>query len=344
MDEILLAPDVSTVKPSRTLFKSSLQLCSFIIFLSFKPSEPHLSAYLIDEVGLSKSEVNDSVYPIWTYAYFVSLLLFGGVSEYLRYTPIIYLGVLGRILTRIILLFGNTLWQMQLMQVTYAVGSVGEVIFFAYIYHCVCNESDYQTLTSRVQASYLLAHFLSGLFSDFALHVLGASIRILFWISFTSVSIAGIISLCYFTPVIEVRYDGISDDTAPSTFSLSLQPRFMIFTILWVLFNAVYQIVNGYEPQLYKDLTDRSSSLSHSTKSADFNGTFLSIPLLLGCLASLVPGYIEKYQNNSKFGESGNSILKQLSFIHCSVVLSLIVYVFTISIFTYIFFRTKFCT
>eukprot|EP00971_Amphidinium_carterae_P210350 4173500-Amphidinium_carterae.1 len=46
-----------------------------IALLSFKPSEPHLTKYLTDVKGLSLDDVNNTVYPVGTYATMVMLVI-----------------------------------------------------------------------------------------------------------------------------------------------------------------------------------------------------------------------------------------------------------------------------
>jgi hypothetical protein len=166
-------------------------LCLFIAALSFKPSEPYLSQFLIcnkntqkdycsgydgsscngnapciwnpngnncainacsnttlSECGnddynycykeddechnvrcythFTEDQVNDEVYPWSTYAYLPFLLLLGPFAELFSYRIAILFGILGRVATRIMLLYGTSLLEMQLMQVAYSLGTAAE--------------------------------------------------------------------------------------------------------------------------------------------------------------------------------------------------------------------------
>jgi hypothetical protein len=156
-------------------------LCLFIACLSFKPSEPYLSEYLICNVNTAKescqeyttegkcqsdlpciwntnscglqpcsnvsiascgnddfyycmkhdntckdticyenfseNQVNNEIYPWSTYAYLPFLLFLGPFAEIISYRFAILVGILGRVVTRALLLYGKTLLDMQIMQV-----------------------------------------------------------------------------------------------------------------------------------------------------------------------------------------------------------------------------------
>ena len=127
------------------LSKKNLVFMSFIFFLSFRyyytiflacaaiyyyiilhiyntrPNEPHLSTVLQNK-GLSSNEVNNIVLPVWTYTYCVSLLVGICLAEYLRYLPVIYIGLICRITSRLCLIFGSNIIAFQIMQALYAIG------------------------------------------------------------------------------------------------------------------------------------------------------------------------------------------------------------------------------
>jgi hypothetical protein len=186
-------PSNSSSKLSTPL-KIILCLCCFIAFLSFKPSEPYLTQFLLcfaDEQSdycsdyssstscsveepcfwdssqssceiipcsnvtysscgsdsydycyqdhsshtcqdttcykhFTENQINNEIYPFSTYAYLPFLLLLGPYAELFSYRIAILVGILGRVATRLLLLFGTTLFEMQLMQVTYSLGTAAE--------------------------------------------------------------------------------------------------------------------------------------------------------------------------------------------------------------------------
>lgn len=147
------------------------------------------SNYCIDSTCykyFSVNTVNNEIYPWSTYAYFPFLLILGPYAELYSYRIAIIVGIFGRVITRFLLLFGTTLFQMQLMQVAYSMGTAAEdgkyhlnqislrihffykivmlsrVVFSAYIYYTVPPEL-FTVVTSCVRASALLASLLAGI-------------------------------------------------------------------------------------------------------------------------------------------------------------------------------------
>lgn len=70
----------------------------------------------------SESEVNNEIYPWSTFAYLPFLLLLGPFAELYSYRAAILFGILGRVVTRIILLYGTTMTEMRIMQVSRSAG------------------------------------------------------------------------------------------------------------------------------------------------------------------------------------------------------------------------------
>jgi len=105
---------------------------AFGFLASFKPSEPFLVPYLtgiknltIDSVCLfhvsyfDDFQVNDQIFPVWTYSYLAFLLPLGIFAELLSYKAVLLFGWCARLTTRLILLFGSTVIQMQVMQIAF---------------------------------------------------------------------------------------------------------------------------------------------------------------------------------------------------------------------------------
>jgi hypothetical protein len=238
-------------------------LCIFIAFISFKPSEPYLSQYLVcneltqaeecaaytvqtdcnaevacgwnagsssclavacEDVNLSdcgdedfayceksgaqcksdhcyknftEDEVNNEIYPFSTYAYLVFLVFLGPFAEIYSYRIAIIIGLMGRIGTRFLLLFGRSVGAMQAMQVTYAMGTAVQDIFSAYIFY-VLSPASFQDATSYLRATGFAAHMISGIFADLLVIEGGVSLSVLFVISAVSVCIGELSSLYVF--------------------------------------------------------------------------------------------------------------------------------------------------
>ena len=82
-----------------------------------RPSEPFLTPYLIDMKNISERELDNVVYPYWTYSYMVALVPVFLFTDILRYKPVVVFEGLTFIGTWAILLWGEGVPQMILMQV-----------------------------------------------------------------------------------------------------------------------------------------------------------------------------------------------------------------------------------
>lgn len=277
------APAPTAAAPVRTF----AILCAFIFLLSFKPCEPHLTRYLRSK-GLSDFEINNEVYPVWTYSYLPLLLLGGLLSELLGYVPVIVAGSVARLGTRAVLLWGSSLRWMQASQVLYATGSVAEVVFFSYTFQVV-PAAWQQRAASVTQAAYLVAHVASSLLGDALTQWVGVPLHHLLYISGTCVALATCVACAAFAPLhaaaapAPVAGSRVAHLRASCTVAWKALQRggFVVLAAWWVVGNAVYQTVYGYETSIYDHF--------HSASRGDFNGSVLAIALLLGSAAALLP-------------------------------------------------------
>ena len=142
-----------------------LKCCGVVMsaVLPLQPSEPHLTAYLKNIKHFSDDAVNNAIYPVWTYGYLVLMALASAFLVGVHALPglrarsgstlrgIILVGALGRVATRFLLIFGTSLGAMQLMQFTYACGSVAETLFGAYVLQVAPKQEDYMRYTALTQ-------------------------------------------------------------------------------------------------------------------------------------------------------------------------------------------------
>lgn len=251
-------------------------LCSFIWFLSFKPSEPYLSQFLIcneltqaddcqnsyfspqdcDDAGICKwssssiscdlvpcsnftltecdsadsisssycvpslsangqvdscvnsfcdkqfteDQVNNDIYPWSTYAYLPFLCILGPLAELFSYRFAILIGISGRVMTRFLLIYGDSLLAMQFMQVVYSMGTAAEDVFSAYVYYMVPHVY-YTDITSYVKASALLSCVLSGILGDILVTQFESSLSTLMIISAVCVCLGFLIGFFALRPM-----------------------------------------------------------------------------------------------------------------------------------------------
>lgn len=184
---------------------STIILLFYGFFKELKPSESFLTPYLTnatDGKNFSLSEVNQDIYPYWTYSYLVAALFVFLFTDLMRYNPIILIEAIFYLITRVLLIWGNTLDSMKLMQVVYGVATATEVGYYSFIYPAVPFKY-HVLLTGPVRAAVLFGRSISsflgqGLFSSGVLNYYGLN-----YFSLVSVIIACIFAFMlpwYFTP------------------------------------------------------------------------------------------------------------------------------------------------
>ncbi|EGG25275.1 reduced folate carrier family protein [Cavenderia fasciculata] len=97
----------SIVKDTLLSFKSFILYCSFSFLFSFDPSEPYIVEYLTNVLHVNSTVVYETIYPYWTYSYFIFLLVFGFLGEMIGYKSIIIIGMIGKVIASTILLIGT---------------------------------------------------------------------------------------------------------------------------------------------------------------------------------------------------------------------------------------------
>mmetsp|Transcript_79573 Transcript_79573/g.233965 ORF Transcript_79573/g.233965 Transcript_79573/m.233965 type:complete len:459 (-) Transcript_79573:101-1477(-) len=258
---------------------------AFIFFLSFKPSEPHLTRYLRTVKHLTADEVNNSVYPVYTYTSLVMVVILATLKvagfvrlrrcRHLTDKALILLGCAGRVATRLLLLFGDSLAAMQLMQVTFSLGIITEIVFYAYCLKVVPPQQS-QRLAAITQASYLLAHTAAGVLGDCLLRWTDIGLTGLMWISACSVMTAALIACSLRGVDPEVSLDVVR----PACVLRAVYGvrYFSLSALWWALNYPVYMTVYGYESSVY----------SEYIKGPDHNGTIFAVGLLAGSACALL--------------------------------------------------------
>jgi solute carrier family 19 (thiamine transporter), member 2/3 len=170
-----------------------LLLCISGFFLSLKPSEPFLTPFLTQDKGVTDQELNDDIYPVWTYSYFACLLPVGVLAELFGYRIMIVAGIVAREVTRVLLLYSNGLQAMQWMQFAFGFASATDMVFYSFVYQMVSRDR-YHDVTGYSRAAILVGHTLAG-FGGQLLVEWNVSLRALFYISFATVSVGLVVFL-----------------------------------------------------------------------------------------------------------------------------------------------------
>lgn len=180
-------------------------ICSFGIFKDFRPSESFLTSYLTDPSAknLSLSEINNEVYPIWTYSYLSFLVIVLLITDLLRYKPIVILEGISYIITWTLLLWADGILNMQIMQFTYGGASATEIAYYSYVYAAVTS-TYFRRVSGFIRASSLAGRFLAASLGQILITFVGVSYFTLNIISMTNVCIAFVISV--FLPKVKFSF------------------------------------------------------------------------------------------------------------------------------------------
>lgn len=175
------------------------QALIFVLFgflKSFKPSEAFLTPFLVEVKGLTKTQVHQDVYPVWTYSYFALIIPMAFAAEIVGYKYLILFEALGHLATRAILLWAEGLPWMQSMQITFAIGIAGELVYYAYVFK-VFKPEHQQKLQSWSRSAVLLGHSIASLLGQLLRDYAGVEYIFLFYISGVSISVAFLVSLAF---------------------------------------------------------------------------------------------------------------------------------------------------
>ena len=169
-------------------------ICLYGFFKEFKPSEAFLTPYLVDSKHFSKSDVNSEVYPFWPYSYLVAALFVFLFTDFVRYKPMILVEAFSYLATRILLIWGTTIFSMQWMQIAYGVASASEVGYYAYIYFAV-SRIHYKKVTSLLRAVRLLGQSMSSVVAQIVTSTGALTLIQLNYISFGSILLACVLAV-----------------------------------------------------------------------------------------------------------------------------------------------------
>lgn len=303
-------------------------LCVASFFLSYKPSEPYLTNYLIDSKQFSESQVNQSIYPIYTYSYMLSMLPISYLSLYTGYKYTLLLCCICRECTRVLLIYTNNLLAMQCMQVTFGIAQVDVILMPAYIYHILYQSNNiYTRAVAYYYSTKLVGHACAGITAQFLLNVYNVTYTDLQYISMISVSI-GFILLVILLPndkhirslpytdhvhvttinVHPVNNNNNSDNMPvgytqsgntilyiKSIIKLYGQPDILMWSFCFCFTYGVTDIVWGYCLSLYYEITSAAGITTN------YQGISDVMNRLLSALFAVLPAYVSTELNHNSY-------------------------------------------
>ncbi|KAK3095899.1 hypothetical protein FSP39_020532 [Pinctada imbricata] len=163
-------------------------VCTFGFFKDLRPSEAYLTSYLTGVwKNLTVEEVDNEVYPWWTYSYLLWLIPVFLLTDFLRYKPMLVIDGIAYIATWALLLWAQGIPLMKLMQVVYGLATAAEIGYYSYLFAKVSPDRYKQI------ASFTKAASLGGKFAAYLAGQLLISFEVL---NFFHLNIFSFVSVC----------------------------------------------------------------------------------------------------------------------------------------------------
>ena len=159
------------------------------VAIHFRPSEPYLTPFLIEEADLGIDVVNEVVYPVYTYAYISLLIPVGLLTTITSYRILITIGFLFHLVTNTLIILSPLPTNYYIfIEISFALSqTIQNCIFYTYIY-TVIQAKYYHILTSYLRSVTLLAYVCSAVLGQVMVSA-GVKRRDLFIINLTSISL-----------------------------------------------------------------------------------------------------------------------------------------------------------
>ncbi|XP_061575147.1 thiamine transporter 2 [Cololabis saira] len=150
---------METVKRWRSSWRyPTTLLCIYGFFSTVKPLEPFLIPFLTGpDKNLTTEQVNNQIFPVWTYSYLSVLVPVFLLTDWLRYKPVLVFQSVALLVTTALLKWTGSVPAMQIMQFFYGVVTASEVAYYSYIYS-VIDLKRYRKATSYSRSVQLLGY------------------------------------------------------------------------------------------------------------------------------------------------------------------------------------------
>ncbi|VDL74939.1 unnamed protein product [Nippostrongylus brasiliensis] len=146
---------------------TTILLCIYGVVKEFRPATPFLTPFLVSSYkNLTLDQVYGEIFPYWTYSYMILLIPAFILTDILRYKPIIVLEGASLCATWALLVWGEGVRQMQLMQICFGLASAAEIAYYSYLY-AVVDEVHYRTVTSYIRSAALVGKLLAFALAQF---------------------------------------------------------------------------------------------------------------------------------------------------------------------------------
>ncbi|XP_038051092.1 folate transporter 1-like [Patiria miniata] len=173
---------------------ATVLICLYGFLKAMRPSEPFLTPYLIQVKNITEGDLDNVVYPYWTYSYMLALVPVFLFTDLFRYKPVVVFEGLAYIGTWAILLWGQGVPQMVLMQCMYGLATATEIAYYAYIFAAVPMEQ-FQRVSSYTRSALLTGRFVAGALGQLLISLKATTYYGLNAVSMTSVVLSLVVAV-----------------------------------------------------------------------------------------------------------------------------------------------------
>ena len=284
-----------------------LPICLFGFFRAFKPSEPFLFRYLRQDLGFSDDQINNEIFPIWTYSYACLLPVAFLFTEFIGFKYVMCAEVAAQLVAFVLYLQGETLQLMQLANFFAGMETATQTAYFSYGFRLVAEEY-HQRMNSYASFAPLLGYFVSGIVGQVVSSGAAANITNLFYISIAATSTALVIGLVWVPSGSSIYCRGnivlqasgaLASKNTPFTrafwrkmrsdFRTSFASWVLVCWVVWYAFACAGLNNNeGYISSLFFNLDEWQ----------DYNGYVSAIASLVGACTTLIPNLMSSFIPN----------------------------------------------
>uniref|UniRef100_A0A915ERW9 Folate transporter 1 n=1 Tax=Ditylenchus dipsaci TaxID=166011 RepID=A0A915ERW9_9BILA len=171
--------------------------CLYGVLKKLRPATPFLTPFLQspDFKNFTNDQLYGEIYPYSTYSNLLALIPIFFLSDLLLYKPVILLEALMLCSTWILLIFGTSVTQMQIMQVFFGIATSSDIAYQSYLY-AIVHKKHFKRITSYVRTSTMVGKFLSYSFGQLLVSTGLASYLLLNQITLFCMCLAVPIALC----------------------------------------------------------------------------------------------------------------------------------------------------
>jgi len=287
------------------LTREFVGMCLMCFFINCQPSEPYLTKYLRTVKNISEADLDTYVWPSDTYASLVFLLPLGAVAEVVGYRAVIFAGLICRQLTRVVLIYGEGLHLMVLMQVTYAAASGANTIIYALVYTLV-GRDEFARSTAMVFSAVHMGRVTGSGAAQLMVDVFDCRLVELFYASwaFTSLGCAAFLTLVVCGPrrdhpsvpapasLVSILGKDGAGALAAQLKALYAPSEVRWWSLWWVFGYSQYYVVVNYYQNIFTNIDpDGSFGVAEVTIEAAAIVGSVAPTYLRGCCVEMGPPY-----------------------------------------------------